>query len=162
MMDEILLGRRRKHTPDLNIVPILDMLTTVIFFLLISTSFVEYTKLTLPPSSTVVEQQTEAEKNPPLSPKLLIRRQSQGFYSSELTWMGAHPSRLQVEMSESELREKVGKQLQDFAQHFPEEKTLQIGLDPGIPYQVLIQVMDATGPYLPNSVLISYPQQGGV
>ena len=77
MIDEILQKRPKKRMKDLNIVPILDMLTTVIFFLLMSTSFIEYTKLTLPPASTISSANSSAV--PPVAPKMTVKNLNDGY-----------------------------------------------------------------------------------
>jgi len=83
MIEQILHTKKKKHVQDLNIVPILDMLTTVIFFLLMSTTFMEYTKLTLPPAASVVATGKNATQ--PMNPKLLLRGQSRGKNASSVS-----------------------------------------------------------------------------
>ena len=61
----------KAHIPEPELVPILDALTSVIFFLLLSTTFIELTKITVPPSQTSVV--TDPQTPPPATPKLYIK-----------------------------------------------------------------------------------------
>ena len=160
MIDGIFEKRHRRHIKDLNIVPILDMLTTVIFFLLMSTSFLEFTKLTVPPSQTTAA--SGAATAPPLSPKLVLVQRAEGL-KLLLTWGGAAPGEAIETLKASnpdERRERVleasRKLVEAFAKEHPSEKTLQLGLGARIPYQDLISAMDGARETLPDIVLISH------
>ncbi|MBY0469934.1 biopolymer transporter ExbD [bacterium] len=160
MMDELFTKPQRRHIKELNIVPILDMLTVIIFFLLMSTSFMEYTKLTLPPSATATV--SSAAKIPPLNPKILMVKDGEDLKIT-LIWGGDKPGeqtqrvgagrpndmrlniiRTTVEMTES------------FAKKYPKEKTVQMGAGARVAYQDLISLMDGVRDTLPDIVLISY------
>ena len=156
MIEEILRTRKKKHVQDLNIVPILDMLTTVIFFLLMSTTFIEYTKLTLPPQGTATA--TGPSSTRPLVPKLILRKGIPGEYVSTLAWAGEKPGQTEVKASEAELRGLIEAQIKKFSQIYPSEKTLQVSLEHSIHYQALVNVMDAARDSLPDTVLISYTE----
>lgn len=154
MIEQILHTKKKKHVQDLNIVPILDMLTTVIFFLLMSTTFMEYTKLTLPPAASVVATGKNATQ--PLNPRLLLKGQGDGRYLSTLVWGGPNPGQSQNPADASSLLEVVRKQVELFSKKNPEEKTLQVSLERNLPYQSLISVMDGAREHLPDIVLVSY------
>jgi len=154
MIDEILRKRKRKPIKDLNIVPILDMLTTVIFFLLMSTTFIEYTKLTLPPAATAVSP--SADLPPPLSPKLILKVNPDGLLTGTLFWSGASPGDLNFQAEQDQIVSKASEVIGLFSSKYPSEKTLQISLEESIPYQRLIDIMDAARDYLPDTVLVSY------
>lgn len=141
---------------DLNIVPILDMLVCVIFFLLLTTSFMVLTKQTLPPSS--VSTITDPVIPPPVSPKLSLIESNQGL-KAQLSWSGLHPGKLEEQVAKDDrdaLIQKVGELMQKFAKSYPNEKTLQIGLGAQIEYQNLISVMDAVKEVTPDMVLFDY------
>ena len=151
----------KRHIKHLNIVPILDMLTTVIFFLLLSTSFMEYTKITVPPSMTSVV--TVSTPQPPaISPKLLgVNRQ--GKLQIVLTWTGKTPGQAMESVTLDDPKERrkqilelTTKLIAKFSENYPKEKTIQIGLGQDVPYQDLISLMDGTREKLPDVVLISY------
>ncbi|MBU6154164.1 MAG: biopolymer transporter ExbD [Bdellovibrionales bacterium] len=154
MIDQILQTKKKKHVQDLNIVPILDMLTTVIFFLLMSTTFMEYTKLTLPPAASVVATGKNATQ--PVNPRLLLKGQGNGRFLSTLVWGGPNPDQIQSSADSSTLLDAVRKQVDRFAAKHPDEKTLQVSLERSLPYQSLISVMDGARERLPDIVLISY------
>jgi biopolymer transport protein ExbD len=155
MIEEILRTRKKKHVQDLNIVPILDMLTTVIFFLLMSTTFIEYTKLTLPPAATSSAKGPGATR--PLNPKLHLRKTgATGEYLSSLSWAGTQPDHSDIKVTDQNMGELVKEQIKKFSEKYPSEKTLQISLDRTIRYQALISVMDAAREHMPDPVLTSY------
>lgn len=161
-MDDFLLKPQRRHVRHLNIVPILDMLTTVIFFLLLSTSFIQFTKLTVPPSQ--VSTITDPIAPPPLAPKLVVVKAGADLHRLILTWAGkepgedARPYRAATDPKKDvpELAALAGKMISDFHTKFPTEKSLQIGLGHDVEYQKLIAVMDGARENMPDIVLISY------
>lgn len=163
MIEEIFQKRHRKKVQDLNIVPILDMLVTVIFFLLLSTSFLEYVKLTVPPAAI---DSVATALHPPLAPKmLLVKGAQEGKQKLVLTWAGEKPgeaaetiSSADIEAHRTELRDKAGKLAQKFAKDYPREKTLQLGLGGVVPFQDLISAMDGVREAMPDIVLISYAE----
>ena len=149
---------KRRRPGDINIVPILDMLTTIIFFLLLSTSFLEYNKVTVPPSGTVTV--TTPASPPPLDPKMAIVRTPLGF-EVRLRWVGAEAGAAGKTVPadddvEKNLQTVVEALASDFKTKYPAERTLQLGLGRDVPYQNLITAMDALRPQLPDIVLISY------
>lgn len=153
MIDDILQRRPRKKAKDLNIVPILDMLVTVIFFLLMSTTFIEYTKLTLPPASTVTAPATNPA--PPVAPKISVHAQGTKYLIT-LIWNGAHPGQKSIQADEATVISKTSEVLKSFVASYPAEKTLQIAMGPTVKYQVLISLMDGARDYTPDMVLTSY------
>ena len=148
MLDEIFAKKPKKKIKDLNIVPILDMLVTVIFFLLLSTSFTEYTKLTVPPATT--QAQEAAVPTPPLAPKLLLAGDRASPWLL-LVWGGEKPGERSERITEcdpsarrKQILEAAGKLMGEFSTTYPAEKSIQLGLGPDLPYQDLISVMDGT------------------
>lgn len=153
------LPPRRHYLNDLNIVPILDMFVAIIFFLLLTTSFVGLTKLQVPPSS--VSTITDPVVPPPLSPKLYLWSRGAEL-KIQLKWQGVQPGEsllsldlLQVRNTQALLTQKVGQVLADFKAQHPAEKTLQLSLESLLPFQLLIEVMDAARESLPDIVLLS-------
>jgi biopolymer transport protein ExbD len=156
MYDDILRRRPKKHMRDLNIVPILDMLTTVIFFLLMSTSFIEYTKLTLPPAKS--EASTAKPGSVPVAPKLWVTAGANHDYKLHLMWEGAKPGSEKLEVTQADLVPKLKELLKKFAGDYPTEKTLQVSLDKLVKYQILISVMDGARDIVPDVILLSYTE----
>lgn len=167
MIDTIFENRPKRHVRDLNIVPILDMLTTVIFFLLMSTSFMEYTKLTIPPSGTTTV--STANLPPPLAPKMLLGKNPNGTLELLLTWQGEKPGerRQQIPVAQEAIHNtrllEAGRNLtKELLTLFPKEKTLQIGMESQVPYQNLITLMDGVRENISDVVLISYEESGSL
>lgn len=156
-MDDFFQKPERKHIRELNLVPVIDMFTTVIFFLLLSTSFYAFTKLTLPPSKVSVN--TDPLTPPPLSTKLVIGDAQSGDKGSLLTvrlsWVGESPGEELAQVAESELESKVRELVTRFHEKYPAERTVQLGLSAGVRYQSLISAMDGAREKLPDIVLIS-------
>lgn len=162
MIDQIFGQRQKKHTQHINIVPILDMLTTIIFFLLMSTSFIEYTKLTIPPSSTV--SVAASSGTPPLTPKMFISKKEGGF-EILLRWAGAQPGEKRVKIdftSAVEVREKIisesKKTIDDFSDKYPAQKSIQLAAPRDVKYQTIISLMDGVREKMPDIILVAYSE----
>lgn len=158
-MDGMFSKSHRRETPDLNIVPILDMLVCVIFFLILTTSFMKYTKQTVPPSA--VSTITNPVAPPPLTPKLMCVKSKTGTgLRLLLTWSGTNPGQLDKETS-AEVDDVLNNSkeiIDSFMQKFPSEKTIQIGLGADVSYQTLITIMDAAKEKMPDMILFSYQE----
>lgn len=161
-MDEMFQREKSRPIIDLNVVPIMDMLVCVIFFLLLSTTFMGYTNLQVPPSRvSTVKDEIATE---PLSPKIM------GFIRDNrlqlrLEWRGKNPGAKtsRVEPKDLEGRAKavettMAELLKEFKSNYPNEATLQLSLAREVPYQILISMMDGARPYLPDVVLYSYSE----
>lgn len=156
--------RKRRDQVSLNLVPVMDMLTAIIFFLLVSTTFIEFAKIPVPPSG--VKTITDPVAPPPLAPKLFLDFVSQREYGVLLSWSGVKPGekykKVKIEeFSELspyplELKALVDEILKDFIAQYPLEKTIQIGFGEQVPYRSVIAVMDGAFPVLPDVVLVSY------
>jgi biopolymer transport protein ExbD len=155
----------RRHIKELNIVPILDMMTTVIFFLLLSTSFIEFTKITVPPSATSTI--TDPIAPPPVTPRIILMKKDQG-YRIQLSWTGRSPGALFRTLENTSVKEKYDNNVKEnpnnvmsieevesqeimkltseivkeFATTFGSEKTFQLGLSGKVAYQNMVGAMD--------------------
>lgn len=161
MLNELFQRPKRRHVKELNLVPVIDMFTTVVFFLLLSSSFDTYSKITLPPSATVsVFESTDKEE--PLTPKLVLLKNSDTEMELQLSWQGKTPGSLteKIPMQKATPRESLvtsaAKIVKDFAKKFPSETALQLGLEGELKYQDLISVMDGARETIASIVLISY------
>jgi len=150
--DDLLFVKRRRTMREPSLVPIIDMMTTVIFFLLLSAGFTEFTKHTLPPSKTSTI--TDPVAPPPLAPKLIVGKEGDGL-ALLLTWGGTEPGIERKKITEEELESSVRDFLTPFHEKYPAEKSLQMALEPGLPYRHLIGAMDGAREMLPDLVLIS-------
>lgn len=160
MIDDFYGGERKsKALDELNIVPVLDMFISIIFFLLLSTSMIGLTKQVLPPSAT--KAVTSEVTTVPVNPKIFVIGTPQSM-SAILKWEGASPGTQKLEISNQALIspkkfvEDLKKMVTDFKKKFPQEKTIQISLKSYVPYQVLISVMDGVREGLPDIILTSY------
>jgi biopolymer transport protein ExbD len=153
---------KHKDLPDLNVVPILDMLISVVFFLLLTTTFLQFTKQSVPPSS--ISKITDPVAPPPVSPKI-IGVMKNGDLRMLLTWTGEHPGHAEktvtVEPNKGDETQNavvhaITDLITDFNTKYPKEKTIQIGLGEDVPYQHLVSIMDGSKEKLPDMVLFSY------
>ena len=150
-MDNFFSKPKHRHVRELNVVPILDMMTTLIIFLLQITSFMEFTKITIPPSSTATI--TDPLRPPPVSPKIFLMRKSVGEpLRVQMMWTGENPGEKTAVIEPAKLAsiedlgpvifEAVKKISAEFKKDFPNEKTIQVGASSNVPYQFLVSTMD--------------------
>lgn len=151
----------RQHVPEPDLVPILDGLTSVIFFLLLSISFIGLTKITVPPSASSVVTASDSKK-PPLSPKLKVKNIGNELHL-ELAWLGEKPDqKVSKEVRNLNrnvllgLIEKVKVLSTEFKEIYPEEKTIQLAMSQDLNYQEMISIMDGLRPVFDDIVLNSY------
>lgn len=156
-----------QHIPEPDLVPILDALTSVIFFLILSTTFMEYTKLTLPPSKTSVI--SDPQRPQPVSAKLFYHISNNKTSRVILKWAGANPDMIseQVERKDplvrsAEIEKTIEKMVTQFKEQYPEEKTIQISFSSDSTYQEMINVMDGARTGLQDIVLVSAEEADGV
>jgi biopolymer transport protein ExbD len=164
MMDDFFERPHRKHVKDLNLVPVIDMFTTVVFFLLLSTSLMAFTKLTLPPAQ--VDVISQPQPIPPLAPKIAVGTMgSNQVLKFILSWEGKEPGEdsdtLSVatpEEAPEQIRKKVEALVKKFADKYPAEKSIRLSLTPNVPYQYLISAMDGVRDRIQDVVLTSYEE----
>lgn len=161
-MDDLFSRDFRRNQIDLNIVPIMDMLICVIFFLLLSTTFMGFTNLQVPPSA--VTTVTDPGKVEPLAPKMMAFIRDNAL-QIRLEWRGAKPGAQTAQVAPQHLegramtvQEETRQIVQKFKQQYPGENTLQMSLSAEIPYQILIAMMDGAREQLPDVVLYSYAE----
>jgi len=161
--------KRKREFRNLNIVPILDMFTTVIFFLLLSTTFINLTKQTVPPSG--VSTVTDPVAPPPLNPKIYLVNKSDQEFSFIIKWAGSKAGAKAVTFQREDLfqapsknemfnelafEEKVKPYLEKFKESYPKQKSIQIGLGADVEYMFLSKIMDMAIEFTPDVVLVSY------
>lgn len=140
-MDFDSIGRR--HLPEPDLVPILDALTSVIFFLLLSATFMTLTKLTIPPATLATTKNADSV---PLNPMYIVSEHN-GELTLRLTWKGGVPGEITKRVARMmprnfELLAKTREIVTEFSNQFADQKTMQISLSSQIQYQELITVMD--------------------
>lgn len=161
-MDDLFQREKPRAGIELNVVPIMDMLICVIFFLLLSTTFMGFTNLQVPPS--VVTTQSEATKPEPVAPKMMAYIRDNSL-QIRLEWKGAKPGAETAMVEPKNLvgramsvQDETRKIVQKFKKVYPSENTLQMSLSAEIPYQILISMMDGARELLPDVVLYSYTE----
>lgn len=157
-MDLFLERRIRSDHREIPLAPILDLLVIVIFFLLLSVSFVEYTKQTLPPAT--VSSIADPLARPPTAPKLVLVQDKHALMFL-LSWIGEKPGELSARLGASDIantvtvRKQVEELAMKFHERFPEEKSIQLGLSAQLPYQVMISALDGLQAHVPDVILMS-------
>ena len=151
----------RRHTPEPELVPILDALTCIIFFLMYTTTFMELTSLTLPPSAVSRVKADSQSDSTPTTPKLFVNIENQRI-DLLLKWTGKSPGQVKKTLVRSHpdrysktLEDEVEKIVKDFAAKYPDEKTIQLGFAERATYQELVTVMDGIRNKIQDIVLIS-------
>jgi len=161
-MDDLFHRDKPRVGIELNIVPIMDMLICVIFFLLLSTSFISYTNLQVPPSQ--VTTITDPQRPEPVAAKMMAFIRDNRL-QIRLEWKGARPGSKTALVEPQELLGRALKVqtqtrsvIEAFKKLHPNENTIQMSLSAEIPYQILISMMDGARELLPDVVLYSYDE----
>ena len=150
------------RSPRIDLVPIIDAMTCVIFFLLLSSTFVEFTKITMPSAVSAVATTVSEKSTPPLSPKIFGLVKDQNIYLI-LSWEGETPGHLQnivprhLDNARSqELQLATQGLVDEFKKKFPQENTLQLGLSAAATYQEMISAMDGARLRFSDLVMVSW------
>lgn len=146
----------RKHIPEPDLVPILDALTSVIFFLLLSATFMTLTKLTVPPAQVSTAKPSDTI---PLNPVFVVK-ENNGELLLKLSWKGSRPGEIVKHLSRMmprnlELLSQTQEIMKEFSGRFADQKTMQLSLSNQIQYQELITVMDGIRTTYQDIVLVS-------
>lgn len=123
-------ARRRRGT-DLNIVSMIDVLTVLVFFLLVNALSVSTLGINLPDSS--------AKAQPPPAHALSVVVRANGLTLSD-------NSQVIGTFAKSEQKydlHGLTTRLRDIKNRAPQESNITLRLEYGIPYETLISVMDA-------------------
>ncbi|MDB5985754.1 MAG: biopolymer transporter ExbD [Nevskia sp.] len=122
---------RRKRANELNIVSMIDILTVLIFFLLVNSIGVSILGVNLPADTTT------PPKDPPRALSVVIRPDS--------LLLGDRGGAIKVFPNTTTGYDLIGLNnlLQQVKERTPDESKITLLLEPNIPYDALIQVMDA-------------------
>lgn len=123
-------ARRRRDT-ELNIVSMIDVLTVLIFFLLVNSISVSTLGVNLP--------DTRAKAQPPPAHALSVVVRAGGLTLSDNSKVIGTFAKSEQAYDFNGLSER----LRDIKDHAPQESNITLRLEAGIPYDVLISVMDA-------------------
>ena len=160
-MHDFLAKSKRKHLKEIPLAPILDLLTVVIFFLILSASFVELRQNIIPPSSSSIISSGVVESNTiPLNPKLLIMN-SNGVVSLLLKWQGSTPGQILKKTKISpasydvDLKMATQKIVREFKNSYPDQSQIQLGWDGKTAYQLVLTAVDGVILEIKDIVLLS-------
>jgi biopolymer transport protein ExbD len=160
-MHDFLKKPKRHHVKEIPLAPILDLLVVVIFFLILSATFIEMRQNTIPPSSTVVAKNSDAKEDlAPLNPKLIMALEKNEI-TLMLSWRGASPGILTKKLKakdisyDRDLKSSTLNILTEFKKKYPDETKLQIGWQGNIKYQSVLTVVDGAMLGMKDLVLIS-------
>jgi len=132
-----------KGEPPINLVPMIDILTVLVLYLLVGTIFRQFTilQLNLPGPSQAVQ----VEERPPLDLKVVLRAQRLEVHDRngtvrvlDNTLYGREAGRGPAYDTAS-----LGTLLAEVKRLNPHEETVTLLLEPDIKYDALVQVMDA-------------------
>lgn len=149
------------HGPDIDLVPILDAMTAVIFFLVLSGTFIEFTKLTIPQAKTSTITNPIAPA--PVAPRLFAVVDNE-MLKLVLKWDGVKPGMtsktVQRERQRStELEKIIAEMTAEFKNTYPSEKSIQIGLSKTANFQETVSIIDGVKKNIPDVVMNSYNEE---
>ncbi len=161
-LDDFFQKNHRREIRDIQIAPILDMLVAVIFFLLLSTSFMEFTKQTIPPSG--VTTITDPVAPPPLNPKFYAT-QSGEQVRLILRWAGTDAGQLEKTITannsvpvDADLIKASADLVSELKKKYPNEKSLSLSFGADVAYQKVVTIMDGVRDAFPDLILGSYDE----
>lgn len=156
--------RKHRHTKEIPLAPVLDLLTVVVFFLVLSSTFEVYKKNVLPPAQiTKTENNLKEDKlDIPLNPKILIVYDNEEI-KIKLRWFGKTPGLIEKRgilrddnnKYNIKLKEIMQVLLNQFVTIYPNEKSIQLGFSKNIYYQEVLSAYDGVSSIISNVVLMS-------
>ncbi len=160
-MHDFLNKPKRKHIKEIPLAPILDLLVVVIFFLILSASFVELRQNIIPPSSSsVISSAVMDSESVPLNPKLLIMNKK-GVISLLMKWQGSKPGQTikKLKISENdydaELKSAAQEIVRKFKIDYPDQSQIQLGWHGDMIYQSVLTTVDGVLMEIKDLVLLS-------
>jgi biopolymer transport protein ExbD len=151
---DIYATRKKKKIEDVNVAPILDVMFTIIFFLLVATSFEAYTKLTVPPSRVSAAQAKPGDE-PPANPRVIVHKAGNGKFNIQISAAGKTPYEKDKDSDFEKLRINVSELVKNYLKKNPSEKTYQLTIESDMIYDVLIQAMDGIRESSEDVVLVA-------
>jgi len=132
-----------KGEPPINLVPMIDVLTVLVLYLLVGTIFRQFTvlQLNLPGPS----QQAPAQDRPPLDLKVVLRKQRLEVHDRNGT------VRVLDNQAAAFDTAALGTLLADVKRLNPDEDSVTLLLEQDIKYDALVQVMDTVRVFPPGS-----------
>ena len=132
-----------KGEPPINLVPMIDILTVLVLYLLVSTIFRQFTilQLNLPGPNQAVQ----TEEKPPLDLKVVLRKQRLEVHDRNGTVgvIDNVPAGYDVA--------SLGPLLAEVRRRNIDEESITLLLEPDIKYDALVQIMDTVRAFPPGS-----------
>ncbi len=160
MEDDLFSIKKRDSSMELPIAAILDMMVSIIFFLLLSTTYYSLTFQSVPPSQTVTIN--DPLEPPPRSPRLLVTTSGANI-TAVLNWSGLEPGVARIKTTlanpmqfDAMFSERLAQIVRQFKTKFPLEKSIQIGFGSDVNYQVMITTLESVTPLIKDVALLSY------
>jgi len=123
---------KRRRAAELNIVSMIDILTVLVFFLLVNSIGVSILGVNLP------DERSSSKEPPPHALSVIIRET--GLTLTDVRdVIGVLPREANGEYPMA----KLGDALRELKQKLPNEQDISLRLEAGVPYEVLVAVMDA-------------------
>ena len=132
-----------KGEPPINLVPMIDILTVLVLYLLVGTIFRQFTVLQL--NLPGPNQAVPVEERPPLDLKVVLRAQRLEVHDRNGT------VRVLDNVGTAYDTASLGTLLAEVKRLNADEETVTLLLEPDIKYDVLVQVMDAVRVFPPGS-----------
>jgi len=142
-----------KGEPPINLVPMIDILTVLVLYLLIGTIFRQFTilQLNLPGPAEAVP----AEERPPLDLKVVLRAQRLEVHDRNGTvrlFDNTPDGRPEADRGTAGYdTAALGALLAEVKRLNPHEESVTLLLEPEVKYDALVQVMDAARAFPPGS-----------
>ncbi len=153
-------SRRRSHRAgvhELNLVPIMDTMVTLIGFLLFTTSFLIFVKIeSILPLAPPPDKQSPAHK--PLQLTLHLKAQGLELLSP---FGGITPHTIPHQGRVADTK-SLHEAILETKKHFPQESTIIFLPEKGISYDMLIACMDAVRVFAETDTAIILPNAQGV
>jgi biopolymer transport protein ExbD len=160
--------KKHRHVKEIPLAPVLDLLTVVVFFLVLSSTFEVYKKNILPPAQVSKTESSNIDKDKtdiPVNPKILIVLEN-GDLNIRLKWFGKKPGvieKLGVIRSDDQrynikLKESIEGLLNQFLAEYPQETAIQLGFSRQVYYQEVLSAYDGVLSKTPDVVLLSFDE----
>lgn len=136
-------GRGKNMNASLNLVPFIDLLSTLITFLIATAVWVELSSMPVDQALSDPNSPPPPPQDPPPPPPLTVHVRADGV------WVGrkVEEGRNLAVVGESYDWEGVEKEIESDRRSFPDEEQVVLVTDDGVEYQHMIKALDLTRKY---------------
>ena len=133
-----------ESTFELNIVPMMDMLVSIIPFLLLSAVFMQVMLIDVPLPAPVAQALKEDREGAHKEISIQVNMDARSGFSIHVKDEGGRTTQYAVARSGNDYDYKMlHKKLIEIKQHFPKVFRIELNPDPQVDYKSIVQVMDA-------------------